>query len=423
MWRLLLGVFVALALAGPAQAAEIHGDIVLGLIYTAEPGETNNVQVSYGPGDVYVIQDSGATITAGADCVVITSHEAHCTSASWLRMNLSLGDQNDVATMTSLPVGVDFLINAGAGNDAVSSAKPSGTTFGGEGNDTMVMGVFAGSATFNGEAGDDFFHGAGFFDSFSGGDGDDTVDPSFADSLQGGPGSDTIDLAESGLGQTIDLTGGSIAGSSTIDGTFENVLAGSGDDVLLGNASANHLDGGAGSDMLDGRFGADMLVGGAGFDVADYSDRTSGVVVKLDGTPTSGNGDDGPDLSRDEIDPDVEGAFGGSGSDTFIGSASDNLFNGGFGADGFVGGPGFDAVDYSDRTADVFVVLDGTPTSGNADDGPNPGRDIVDGSMEDIFGGDGDDTLIGNASDNLFDGGFGADVYYGGSGNDIADYS
>jgi Ca2+-binding RTX toxin-like protein len=426
MWRLLLTVVVALALAAPAGAATVRGDPVFGLVFEAAPGEMNDVQLSYGSG-IYVVEDSGANLSAGnGDCVIITAHEAHCTpSGMWVQVNMSLDDEDDTAALVSVPENsvVNINLHGGPGDDVVTSSAKWGVTMVGEdGDDSLVLAPFTGSASFSGGNGNDFFKGAGFVDSFSGGDGNDTVVPSLNDDLHGGAGSDTLDLSASGLGQTVDLTGGSISGA-TIDDTFENVLAGSGDDVLRGNASANLLSGGGGDDLLDGRFGADAFAGGDGFDVADFSDRTSGIVARLNGTPESGNTDDGPSGSRDEIDPDVEGVFGGDGPDTFVGNAADNLFNGGFGADGFVGGPGFDAVDYSDRTAAVFVVLDGTPTSGNADDGPNPGRDIVDGSMEDIFGGDGDDTLIGNSADNFLDGGFGADVLFGGSGNDLADYS
>jgi Ca2+-binding RTX toxin-like protein len=47
---------------------------------------------------------------------------------------------------------------------------------------------------------------------------------------------------------------------------IENVVGGSGNDVLTGDAGANVLDGGLGNDTLNGGGGADTLIGGAGND-------------------------------------------------------------------------------------------------------------------------------------------------------------
>lgn len=47
---------------------------------------------------------------------------------------------------------------------------------------------------------------------------------------------------------------------------FQDVVGGSGHDIIIGNSAANRLDGGLGDDVLIGRDGADTLIGGPGRD-------------------------------------------------------------------------------------------------------------------------------------------------------------
>jgi Ca2+-binding RTX toxin-like protein len=430
MARLLLaiGVFVALVQIAPANAASVHGDDVLGLLYEAAPGEINDVRVSYSAG-AYTVHDSGATLTPGnASCVTVNPNEVRCTSLGlpWRYVDVRLGDGNDRATIVSVNR-ADFPsvnLHGEAGNDAAVFQDASGSMWGGEGDDRLELAQFTATAFFFGDAGDDFFRGGSYLDDFNGGEGDDTVAYSVYDRLSGGPGRDTLDFSVLGQNLRFDLAEGTAGpGLAMIDTTFENVRSGAGDDVLIGNPSANRFEGGGGDDLFDGAFGPDTLLGGDGLDIADFSARTDDVTIVLDGTPTSGNDDDGPAGARDAIHSDVEGGFGGDGDDVLVGSAVGNLFNGGYGADEFSGFGGFDLVDYSDRTDAVTVILDGTANSGNADDGPNGARDVVGADVEDIVSGDGDDTLVGNGADNFLDGGFGADILRGGAGNDLADYS
>ena len=44
----------------------------------------------------------------------------------------------------------------------------------------------------------------------------------------------------------------------------EDIVSGSGNDLLIGNAEANTIDGGAGDDGVNGMQGRDILVGGDG---------------------------------------------------------------------------------------------------------------------------------------------------------------
>ncbi|MBS1870106.1 MAG: hypothetical protein JSS99_10605 [Actinobacteria bacterium] len=119
-----------------------------------------------------------------------------------------------------------------------------------------------------------------------------------------------------------------------------------------------------------------------------------------------------------------EAIYGGAGNDTLSGGAGNDELDGGPGADILNGGPGSDVVSYS-GTLPVKVTLDGVANDGTAGEGDNVGSDV-----EDIFGGDGDDKLVGSraantidggAGDDTIDGGAGSDRIYGGAGNDTID--
>src|SRR5207247_572755 len=77
-------------------------------------------------------------------------------------------------------------------------------------------------------------------------------------------------------------------------------------------------------------------------------------------------------------------------------------------------GDGSDTVDYSSRTARVFVTLDG-----NANDGEAGEHDYA-RDCENVVGGSGNDHLTGNAGDSVLDGGGGGEGRVCGGGNDTA---
>ena len=97
---------------------------------------------------------------------------------------------------------------------------------------------------------------------------------------------------------------------------------------------------------------------------------------------------------------------GGDGYDRFDGRG---------GADTIVGGDGYDLADYSSRTAPLSLTLDGVANDGEAGE-----QDSLD--VEDLRGGAGADTLLGDDEENYLDGGPGADVMRGGAGFDFVDY-
>lgn len=126
--------------------------------------------------------------------------------------------------------------------------------------------------TITGNALNNVITGGAGNDTLSGGAGDDTFPQGAAadgdDTIGGGAGVDTVDYSGRSADITAVLDGVTASGDlaateADILGTdCENLIGGSGDDALTGNASANQLVGGTGDDTLTGLAGDDVLEGG-----------------------------------------------------------------------------------------------------------------------------------------------------------------
>ena len=116
---------------------------------------------------------------------------------------------------------------------------------------------------------------------------------------------------------------------------------------------------------------------------------------------------------------------GGAGRDTLIGGNLNDVLDGGEdsdlldgrgGPDDLIGGPGFDELHYDfdfGRTEGVVVTLDDV-----AGDGAPGEQDNARSDLEDIYGTDNDDELIGNDQSNVIHGLCGNDEITGGGGFD-----
>jgi Ca2+-binding RTX toxin-like protein len=246
----------------------------------------------------------------------------------------------------------DYLIG-GEGDDQLML---QGATIaeGGPGNDTIEHSLSwcdtIGNAAL-GDAGDDTLIGAGGPDVLVGGPG--------ADILSGADGIDLADYSDHGTAVRVSLDGlandGAAGEGDVVGSDVEDLLGGAGNDLLTGNAADNVLAGGP---------GADTLKGGEGFDAVDYSDRAEPVTADADGlTP-----DDGELGEGDSIAVDVEGIFGGSGSDRLAGNASDGFLAGDAGDDELsdpggedllVGDLGADSIWSRDSAADDVACGEG----------------------------------------------------------------
>jgi Ca2+-binding RTX toxin-like protein len=407
---------------------------------------------------------------------------------------------DDDSTVTGGTLGVD--LDGDASPDLTFTNTERLTVTGGAGADDLEFGgdgLLLGTAlnipvTLSGGDGDDTLRGGAAGDSFAGGAGEDVVTYDDRSAAVSAGLNGAADDGASGEGDLIgtdveDLTGG--AGNDTLTGDLRgNVLAGGagndvvtggrGDDTLTGGPGNDTVSAGAGDDTLDEAApadGTDVLAGGDGSDTVDYSGRTAGVTVTLDGKNTSGQAGEG-----DTVGADVEGATGGGGADTLVGASADDTFDGGAGADVISGGAGadtltggigndnlnggpgddtidpgagddnvtgglgddeidqpgaplglddvadgsdvidgggggFDTASYAGRTLPVALSLDGVKNDGQAGELDN----LI--AIDDIAGGQANDVLQGGPGDDTITPGPGDDTVSGGAGEDAVDYS
>ncbi|HEY9344605.1 MAG TPA: calcium-binding protein, partial [Inquilinus sp.] len=135
------------------------------------------------------------------------------------------------------------------------------------------------------------------------------------------------------------------------------------------------------------------------------------------------------------------------GDDKLVGGTGNDLLTGGAGADRFEGGSGIDTVSYAGAIAAVTLNLLNGVGSGGANDssgdscidmeniigglggdtliGNNVAANVINGGDgdDDLSGLAGNDTLIGGAGDDHLTGGSGADQIDGGAGIDLVDYA
>lgn len=225
----------------------------------------------------------------------------------------------------------------------------------------------------------------------------------------------------------------SALGDSVVGASFTGmsiVFGGDGNDTLRGGNGNDYLYGEDGDDFLNGEAsaagGADVFDGGNGNDTLSYALRANDLVVSI-GDPNTPAGETG---ENDQVNDTIENVYGGNGNDTLSGSPNATLSKrlfGGPGNDTFLqsntgtadshdylsGGPGNDTVSYVKRTITVLVTLDGT-----ANDGSTGENDNILSDIENIYTGDGDDTITGNSNNNIISAGNGVNTINAMDGDD-----
>lgn len=250
-------------------------------------------------------------------------------------------------------------------------------------------------------------------------------------------------------GDTVQTTINGGVGNDTLTGGAMNdtLNGGDGNDILSGGGAeltgSNTLNGGNGDDTFDqtgAADGADICNGNAGTDLADYSGRGGGdpLTITLGDAVADGSIGEGDDIKLD-----VENVTGGAGNDSLTGSTANNIIDGGAGNDDLdggagddtfsmgsasdgedviAGGVGTDTVDYSGRAVAVTVTIAADETAAGAglgNDGASNEHDDILFSVENVFGGAGNDVITGSAGGNQLVGNDGNDDLTGGAGNDV----
>ena len=181
--------------------------------------------------------------------------------------------------------GVTVTDGAGAGDDGNGTDGAAGS------RDTVsnvedLIGTAA-DDSLSGDASANTLTGGGGNDVLAGGAGNDTLD--------GGAGANTASYADHAAPVTVNLvtaTGGA-AGEQDALVSIRDLVGGTGDDTLVGDAQANAIHGGAGKDIVIGQSGGDFLFGETGDD---------DMRAKDDETDNVDCGDGADKASLDDID-------------------------------------------------------------------------------------------------------------------------
>lgn len=247
------------------------------------------------------------------------------------------------------------------------------------------------------------------------------------------------------LGQYFTANNGYFIEFSGVD----NIVAGSGNDIITGNNNNNRINGGAGADIINagegddwviGQLGDTSLTGGAGMDTIDLSGESADMSLTL----TNGS-EDSASISGRQIKG-FENIIAGSGNDFLRGNNLNNILNGGAGNDIIIasgadiliggagndilvadsqtlsiqGGDGIDTVNFSlvaNQSVTITLNNNGDGLAIIADDTQSAVVSLS--GIENITGGALADTITGNGQNNILRGGGGSDKISAGAGDDI----
>jgi Ca2+-binding RTX toxin-like protein len=222
--------------------------------------------------------------------------------------------------------------------------------------------------------------------------------------------------------------------------SIENVNGGSLGDTFTGNSANNVFSGGDGNDIFlfntNSALGTDTVNDSAGIETLSFAGSTADLSVNL-GLATNQTVNSNLILRLSSVTA-IENITGGSGDDTLTGNSLDNtllgdagndvlsgvsgndiyLFNtnSALGSDTVVDSAGIDKLSFVGSTAGLSVNL-GLATAQTV----NTNLILTLGSVtaiENVTGGSGNDTFIGNSLGNILQGGDGNDILTGSSGND-----
>ena len=306
----------------------------------------------------------------------------------------------------------------GDGNDLIYSHAE---TWGGAGNDTIVLSFTYYGGLVRGEEGDDTITGAIQGNYIAGGAG--------ADVINGDDGNDFLG------------SGDFLVGTSSLDldtGADHDEVNGAGGDDQISVGYGDDADGGSGSDTL--RL---SLAGATVGVVVDLSDLESGSTAVIGGGTLTGfetieyvGGSSYADRIIIGTHAQAVTVDGGAGNDTITTGGSSAIVNGGAGndrifsgaaADTIDGGEGRDIIDYRLYASGVTVDLAGG-TGAGGDTITNVesalGSEFADTLSGDslantLTGNGGDDIIYGRGGNDALTGGAGNDLLYGGLGNDL----
>jgi len=309
---LLAGVLAAAVLPAAADASTVRSvgvgpTAVPQIQYTAAPGESNDLRVSF-TGTHILIRDS-VPITVGNGCVLDDTAAALCVPGNF-QDSYALGDGRDVmrylaphAARVDMGTGDDTYFGGVRRDSFGTNARllQNADVIGGTGADLITYRSAQGGVTVSLDG------------QFNDGDrGRENIRPDW-EHIEGSDGKDTL--------------------IGTDDPTKTEQYTGfGGDDTLIGNHGTDIFNEGTAPN------GADSFNGGSGTDRVNYGARSAGVTVNMqdllanDGAPGEG----------DDVDPNVNDITGSAFADTLTGASGPNVITGGGGVDTLNGLGGID---------------------------------------------------------------------------------
>jgi Ca2+-binding RTX toxin-like protein len=365
--RALLAAVVGAALlpsAAEAGTASVNLGIPGGLVnYVAADGETNNVSVFVSNGKLTIAD--AAPVRAGSGCTLNAFGDAECPIGAPM-VNVLLRDRSDTIVYraphrasVSGEAGDDVILGGIRQTDTGRTVQPV-FYFGNDGRDTIsyvasdrsvrvdtddnpggartedgrpgidlesvgrdvekIIGSNFSDVLF-GSPGDDNITGGSGNDEMGGGAGDDFFfegqgGPSGSDSIHGADGNDRVSYAGRTNGVNVSLEGvrndGEPGEGDQVFANVENITAGGGNDILIGNGAANDLQGFGGVDTLHGLGGNDTLQLGSKSDFA-FGGAGNDVILAGDGEPDTINcGENSDTANRDSVETLVSGCEKGT---------------------------------------------------------------------------------------------------------------
>ncbi|MHC8288668.1 M10 family metallopeptidase C-terminal domain-containing protein [Pseudomonas sp. XS1P51] len=254
-------------------------------------------------------------------------------------------------------------------------------------------------------------------------------------------GNDTIDGSNQLAAVSLNLNEGAFSqiGKAFIDGAnqtlindglaiaygakIENATGSAFDDVLIGNALNNVLNGMGGIDTMDGGAGNDTYIVD---NVGDAVIESSTALTEIDTVMASSDFTLGSNLENLTLTGTAHlNGTGNALNNVLIGNTGNNILDGGLGADTMIGGTGNDTYlvdnlkDVVSETSTLLTEIDTVVTSLSYTLGANLENLTLTGS--DHLSGTGNalnNVLTGNDGNNLLNGGLGIDTLIGGGGND-----
>ena len=256
------------------------------------------------------------------------------------------------------------------------------------------------------------------------------------------------------VGQPVVVNATGTAANNLLLGNALNdtLRGGLGDDTLVGYTGSDLLIGGDGSDSLQGGDGGDLYLielikdhpfaevfdlGTSGIDELRLADTKTGTLTVFAGDVglervVIGTGTAATALSNGTIALNINAAvapnaltiLGNAGRNQLVGTAFDDVLNGGGGADDLQGGDGNDNY-LVDNAADAITELAGRGIdrvrssvsfrlAANVEDLELTGTSAINGTGNDLV-----NQILGNAARNVLDGGAAADLLQGGEAGDL----